>query len=845
MVFILILLFQIFGRQEKNQTVPQEIDQDPYARELYEKALKDGKEKDKSIRINIVGNYRQGKTSLMRRLLYQSLSGVESTNGIDIGKYECLKSSSGKLTYIKAAPDDNQKILKRLVRVALSESENASVSACNEAKVTDTNEEPEPDNKSQLENKKQSDTLIKSNAERTGAVSDLRLGSRYPSNTSKKDVDNQLTNVFPKSDNDEKIAMLTMEQKRKFEKEIRSKPSLEPTDKIQTSFDFWDFGGQFVFYATHTMFHSRRAIYLLVFDLSTPLNQAVIDEDFPSEQGSKTMAYYIQFWMNSIHSFVGTDDGNEPVVLLVGTHKDKIPGSDETKNKYIQQYFSDIRELFDNTCLLNHIYPQDFAVNNQITKDQAVDALRNTVMEIGDNLSSTVEIPAKWIQLEKLLNERKRLKIIQLDVIKSVDSAMEYPLGSEEQIKLFLQYHHSKGSFIFFDEPPISDYIILDPQFLIDAFKSIITSERFCTNDPVVRPLWKRLRTEARLEKSLIERQWGKTEDAMFLKHRDILLGFLTKHHIISEATQYDEQTNNSAGLGWYIVPSFLRDMSTQSEVTDFLKGRDKSSLRFTMQFVNSAVVLLVYYRLTAALTGRWSVAQVRDKPLVFQNLCIVRLTIDYVGVSRLNYDCIELFLVKLPLSEIKSQSEQGDSFRRFAESVIKHEFRKLKADDERKTMPFTVCFRCNHESHGMNGSINILSKTHLDEHKHIPCPDLEAHDIYTETAKAEWYTDIPLPNTQMNYVLNDKMLGKLSQCIGSNWQLLGLELGLSQVQVDHIIEDNPYSTSMKIFSMLKQWRLKMSSDATMEKLVIAMKLCPGVTIDWDEIRNLEDQLHL
>ncbi|XP_053375702.1 ras-related protein RabC-like [Mercenaria mercenaria] len=99
--------------------VPDELKLDPYTLDLYEKALKDGVEKDRNIRINVVGNYRQGKTSLTKRLLGQKLRDITSTNGINIEHFTCQKIDGGKFRY-KKADDTCSDIVGRLVSVALN-----------------------------------------------------------------------------------------------------------------------------------------------------------------------------------------------------------------------------------------------------------------------------------------------------------------------------------------------------------------------------------------------------------------------------------------------------------------------------------------------------------------------------------------------------------------------------------------------------------------------------------------------------------------------------------------------------------------------------------------------------
>ena len=50
------------------------------------------------------------------------------------------------------------------------------------------------------------------------------------------------------------------------------------TDEL-ADVSIWDFGGQFVFYTTHQMFLSRRAVYILVNNMSQHINDVVLDDE--------------------------------------------------------------------------------------------------------------------------------------------------------------------------------------------------------------------------------------------------------------------------------------------------------------------------------------------------------------------------------------------------------------------------------------------------------------------------------------------------------------------------------------------------------------------------------------
>ncbi|XP_053375664.1 uncharacterized protein LOC128547327 [Mercenaria mercenaria] len=814
----------VFSGKKPLVTVPEEIMQDPYALLLYEKALQAGREKDKSIRVNIVGNFRQGKTTLMRRLLGQEVRDITSTNGIVLEHYRCEKTKDGKFRYTKADDIDNSEYVKRLVSVALKEE--------TESKAQQTQSVTKP-NASQGQKPK-----VREDSPSHNEVRDTRksLNSETKSVSSTENENNDhISNKMP---------VLSPEDKEVFVKALRTN-QLSPEPERQTMFDIWDFGGQYIFYATHTIFHSRRAIYLLVFDLTLDLNQCITDEQFPAEVDTRNMKYFIQFWMSSIHSFVGSADGTVPKVILVGTHKDKLKGKRYEREKYIQKYFADIRNIFNGTKMSHHIHFDDFAVDNTVAKDPSLNLLRETIIKIGDEQSEKFAIPLKWIQLEKSLLERKHLKLISLQFVLAIDSENEFPLDDIEQVKLFLRYHHAKGTLVYFDEAPISEYVVLDSQYLIDAFKCIITSERFCTNDPDIRPFWTMLLTEGRLEKHLIDRQWGKPEDKfkMYKENKEILLLFLAKHHIISEAAVFDENTQQSTGLGWFVVPSLLSDHSSKTELKEFLTGKKWTKLRYVFLFQTSSIVATIYHRLVSATIGKWPIAKAGKKTLIFKDMTTVRLNIGHVGIVEMKHDSIEMTVVSLcPSTEI--QGGQGDSFRRFSEVVISNEFQRLRTTEETHTKPYNIRFRCNHEQHGVDGSENLIAVEDMEVETVVPCPDLMTHDIVVENAKREWFQDnkkiTALPDNQ----LTDKLLSSLSQCIGENWQLLGLELGLTQVQIDHILEDHPRSAVMRIYIMLQNWFLEDTDKATLQVLIETIERCPHVNIDWDKLRNIIDELN-
>ena len=107
------------------------------------------------------------------------------------------------------------------------------------------------------------------------------------------------------------------------------------------SMEVWDFAGQHLYYASHPIFFSPRAIYILVFNLSKSLNATAqpcvrqgtcnIMLDNPNEE---TNIENLQSWLSTVHSITPmsreTNDNAQrklphlhPPVFIVGTHADK------------------------------------------------------------------------------------------------------------------------------------------------------------------------------------------------------------------------------------------------------------------------------------------------------------------------------------------------------------------------------------------------------------------------------------------------------------------------------------------------------------------------------------------
>ena len=139
--------------------------------------------------------------------------------------------------------------------------------------------------------------------------------------------------------------------------------------------DMWDFAGQQLYYASHPLFLSSRAIYVLVHNLSKPLyapaepcvRQGTCDI-YLENPNKETNLENLLSWLATIHSVTQVKEEPEfgaqrrlpyrqPPVLIVGTHADK-PAEDIAVMKSL------IQERISNKDYGKHVVQPWFSIDN-------------------------------------------------------------------------------------------------------------------------------------------------------------------------------------------------------------------------------------------------------------------------------------------------------------------------------------------------------------------------------------------------------------------------------------------------------------------------------------------------
>ena len=431
---------------------------------------------------------------------------------------------------------------------------------------------------------------------------------------------------------------LPEEVARLVEKMLQEKEKANHEDSIYSV--LWDFGGQSVYYETHPIFLTEKAIYILVSDLSrgpdekanppikTGLFERKVDIDC-----NKTNLDYLDFWMSSIYSLVSPEvlSSQEtapnvvprrlPPVFLVCTHADVPFGGSNARDLALKTYGFLQRKTYK-----EHLYKDVFVVDNTKSGSEEecieVTRLREEVLAVAREMQLTKEeIPVKWLRYENKLRE-KRDKWITFEEAKRI--AFEAcGIQEDEEFSTLLNFLHDQRIVIHFSgSPELERMVILDHQWLVDVLKSVITVRPFKHTEHPVKDLWMRLEETGILDKKLIDHAWKDLLDDQGC--HESLIAIMERLSLISP-------WSSSKDSKQYLVPSMLMSPPTD-DVLQLLDSVNAPSLFLT--FASGRVPPGLFSRLILHFL-QWCVEEWKCKvsPQLFHNFAMFYILPDQ-GIS-------------------------------------------------------------------------------------------------------------------------------------------------------------------------------------------------------------------
>ena len=197
---------------------------------------------------------------------------------------------------------------------------------------------------------------------------------------------------------------------------------MESEDDINSV--LWDFAGESVYYETHQLFLTPKAIYFLVYDLSRdpeeseqPVKKQGVFEKIEEKSCTKTNLDYLDHRMTSVSKQSSPNEDHDlysaststvlpktlPPVFLVCTHSDQPFGGKDPSELAIKVYGS-LKTKSYGGQLFQAVFNVDNTKSGLKTECPEVKRLRESILAVAMELPQTKEsIPIKWLKYEEAL----------------------------------------------------------------------------------------------------------------------------------------------------------------------------------------------------------------------------------------------------------------------------------------------------------------------------------------------------------------------------------------------------------------------------------------------------------
>ena len=239
---------------------------------------------------------------------------------------------------------------------------------------------------------------------------------------------------------------------------------------------------------------------------------------------------------------------------MVCTHSDQPFGGNDPSELAIKVYGSLKTKSYG-----GHLFHAVFIVDNTKsglqTECPEVKRLRESILAVAMELPQTKEnIPIKWLKYEKALQAAldEGYKWITIERAKQIASEV-CQIHDDQEFVTLLDFLHDQRILIHFgDTVELNKLVVLDPQWLIDVFKAVITVKRYDQQERELNDSWLRLEREGILEEKLLKHAWGSLVEE--LHTFESLIAIMEKFSLLCCWSSSDEPCGKE-----YLVPSMLR----------------------------------------------------------------------------------------------------------------------------------------------------------------------------------------------------------------------------------------------------------------------------------------------
>lgn len=230
----------------------------------------------------------------------------------------------------------------------------------------------------------------------------------------------------------------------------------------------------------------------------------------------------------------------------------------------IEKFFNEFSALFDHHHdIAAKKIPIRFPKKGSKLAD--LKEIKTCIANIVSEQGYSTEIQPLWAMFEHVMQENKSLKIIPRKTLSDYNGKLSrtYRL-KDNSITEMLLFMHRVGNIIFFDECKLNETIILDVQWFVDAFKSIIEYHKEKT---ITDKNSSRFKTTGEITDKELTRIWEDNKEGQaYILHKKEILLYMEHLGLVAVCDAKKEK------LPIYYIPS-MKKMKLRNQSKHFTKS--------------------------------------------------------------------------------------------------------------------------------------------------------------------------------------------------------------------------------------------------------------------------------
>ena len=268
----------------------------------------------------------------------------------------------------------------------------------------------------------------------------------------------------------------------------------------------------------------------------------------------------------------------------------------------------DLREIFKNhKRQYRIIYDDIFFINGKDKNDSEINRLKSKLVEVAIKQKSWGKrMSMAWVPLDLQMSKMRlhNMNIISKVELTTLNQRNEDLALTVKQIKYFLNFQHSLGKILYFDQHGLDNFIIVQPQSLVNILRSFITDENFWPEDKELKGILCTLTNTGKIAKQDLLKLWSQEkfhQDMPNDDFKEFIIQVLVHLDILVESKHYRQEQESNVQS--YLVPCIVK---RRLPVTDFyVKSADKMiCLSYTL--LKSSIPVALSFKLIGAAINVW-----------------------------------------------------------------------------------------------------------------------------------------------------------------------------------------------------------------------------------------------